>query len=466
MLLENLQELDFERLLGNFPLVDFLEQTRNLKALNLEELSFEELLEKLERLDLPTRLKNLKLAEAHFREAVKINPNCAQASKFVALALYHQDNYQDAVDEARRAKEKNSQLATVRTTLGDCLIEQDKLSDARNEFLKATELNPELAIAYLGFGQVLLAQGQSKQQSTTSRALSNLNYAIIKLKEAIEKNPKKASYHSIQCYVKYQQGILRDREHIKTEALKEAQRAVEEVNPTDADAHYIYGLILSENKEIDKAIAEYQIAIELSPNTADYYQSLGNAYYIQKEYDKAKEEYQKAILIKPTNAGFHYSLAWVLHNQDKLKEAIKHYKIAIEHYGYNPFFYSNLANVLWQQSNQENSKEAREGLLKEAKDNCERAIHLNKENAYNWNLLGCILFGRGNFEESARKHMKAIELEPSDKVYYQNTFSALKKIDGTQELQALLQQVTPLLENIISETIEIEEENTDDYNKD
>jgi tetratricopeptide (TPR) repeat protein len=54
--------------------------------------------------------------------------------------------------------------------------------------------------------------------------------------------------------------------------------------------------------QYDKAISDYNEAIELNPKHADIYYSRGLVYNKKGQYDKAISDYTKAIQLNPKNA--------------------------------------------------------------------------------------------------------------------------------------------------------------------
>ena len=66
-----------------------------------------------------------------------------------------------------------------------------------------------------------------------------------------------------------------------------------------AIVHHTTGRSYFDKRQWDKAIAEYNEAIELDPKYADAYFNRGNANYNKGQYDQAIDDYTKAIEINP-----------------------------------------------------------------------------------------------------------------------------------------------------------------------
>jgi tetratricopeptide (TPR) repeat protein len=67
----------------------------------------------------------------------------------------------------------------------------------------------------------------------------------------------------------------------------------------DADFYNNQGVAYDDKGQYDKAIANYNKAIELNPRYAEAYKNCGNAYLIKGWWGKAIDNYTQAIEINP-----------------------------------------------------------------------------------------------------------------------------------------------------------------------
>lgn len=83
-------------------------------------------------------------------------------------------------------------------------------------------------------------------------------------------------------------------------------------------------------KDDDKAITDYNKAIEINPNYALAFYNRGFAWVVKKEYSKAIEDYRKAIDIEPDYASAYVIRASILRAMKKYDNAIADYDKAID----------------------------------------------------------------------------------------------------------------------------------------
>ncbi len=89
------------------------------------------------------------------------------------------------------------------------------------------------------------------------------------------------------------------------EALKSLDKSIT-IDPKNAEAHYFYATLLSDNKT--EAMKHYEDAIKADPNFVKAYIPLGDIYYSEGRYDDAINAYKKAISIDKSNEKHFFEL--------------------------------------------------------------------------------------------------------------------------------------------------------------
>jgi len=74
------------------------------------------------------------------------------------------------------------------------------------------------------------------------------------------------------------------------------------INPNDNEAYKLRGEAYTVNNNYDKVIADYTEAIRIDPNDSETYKKRGKAYTANHDYDKAVADYTEAIRINPNDS--------------------------------------------------------------------------------------------------------------------------------------------------------------------
>ena len=111
-------------------------------------------------------------------------------------------------------------------------------------------------------------------------------------------------------------------------AIAEYQTALQ-LKPDYAEAHNNLGVAYASQGQLDWAIADFQTALQLEPDYAEAHSNLGNAYTAQGQLDKAIAEYQTALRLKPDFAEAHSNLGNAYTFQGQFDEAIAEYQTAL-----------------------------------------------------------------------------------------------------------------------------------------
>src|SRR5262245_15361277 len=83
--------------------------------------------------------------------------------------------------------------------------------------------------------------------------------------------------------------------------------AAQAQSPQAAVENHKRGLALGQSGELDRAIAEFDKAIELSPRMADAWCNRGIAYNSKGDPDRAMADLSQAIALDPHHSSAHYN---------------------------------------------------------------------------------------------------------------------------------------------------------------
>jgi len=111
-------------------------------------------------------------------------------------------------------------------------------------------------------------------------------------------------------------------------AMVQYQRALE-ITPDSAIAHDDLGIILFQKGRMVEGTAQFQLALESNPLYAPAHSNLGNAFLQKGQVDEAMIEYKKALEIDPNLAQTHYNLGSALLQKKQPTEAITQFQDAL-----------------------------------------------------------------------------------------------------------------------------------------
>jgi tetratricopeptide (TPR) repeat protein len=137
-------------------------------------------------------------------------------------------------------------------------------------------------------------------------------------------------------------------------AISEFQTALD-IRSKHSQTHYSLGAALIQSnlgnalarKQLwDQAIDHLQEAVRLRPDYADAYFNLGSVLFQQGRIDQAIAQWRKALAIRPRDAEAHRNVASALRKQGNVKEAISEYEQALDIAPEDSVALNNLAWIL------------------------------------------------------------------------------------------------------------------------
>jgi tetratricopeptide (TPR) repeat protein len=197
-------------------------------------------------------------------------------------------------------------------------------------------------------------------------------------------------------------------------------------SPHKARPHANLGKALADRSLIDKAIENYQRALQINPNLAQAHNNLGMAFEEQGKTNEAIAHYLKSLQIRPNLAQAHVNLGEALTKQARTDEAIEHYLAALQINPDLPEAHNNLGVVILNQ-----------GKAEQAINRFNQALRLNPEYAEAHNNLGGIFLAQGNPEQAIDHYAQALRLSPQLSEAHNNLGIALMQTGKIEE--AILQ---------------------------
>ena len=205
------------------------------------------------------------------------------------------------------------------------------------------------------------------------------------------------------------------------DALAPLQKVVE-LMPGDADAHYNFGNVLSDQGRLGEAVICYRRAVFIQPNFAEAHNNLGNTLKSLGQLSEAEVCYKRALHIQPNSAVAHFNLGGILDSMNRLEEAEACYRMAL---AIKPEFaeaHNDLGASLQQQYR-----------LDEAEASYRRALQINPEFAAAHNNLSVVFSDLGRLSEAEVSARRALEIKPDYAEAYLslgNTRKDLGQLDG------------------------------------
>ncbi len=159
----------------------------------------------------------------------------------------------------------------------------------------------------------------------------------------------------------------------------------------------------------DRAIADYDKAIQLKPDYAEAYSSRGAAYYYKGDYDRAIANYDQAIQLKPDYAEAYSNRGAAYRGQGNYDRALADYDKAIQ---LKPDYAKAYANRGDAYTNQ--------GAYDRALADCDKAIQLKPGYAEAYNNRGAAYYYKGDYDHAIADWDEVIRLSPDDAEGYNN----------------------------------------------
>ena len=198
-------------------------------------------------------------------------------------------------------------------------------------------------------------------------------------------------------------------------AIADFNKAIE-LNPNSNEAYNSRGIAYSSKGDFNSAIADFSKAIKLNPNSAEAYSIRGLAYIRQENFDHAIADFNKAIELNPNSNEAYNTRGVAYSKKGNFDHAIADFNKAIE---LNPN--SNEAY------NSRGIAYSSKGDFNSAIADFSKAIEIAPGFVAAYNNRGLVYIRQENFDHAIADYSKAIEIDPNYNEAYNNRGLAYSK---------------------------------------
>lgn len=166
--------------------------------------------------------------------------------------------------------------------------------------------------------------------------------AIEAIKESLRLDPDSSTVHTLYG------SLLKDMGPAFWIQAEEELLIALQLNPANATAHYVYGWFLLEQRSNNIEAKEHCFkALELKADEAKYHWLLAHILSSDKQLQEAEAEYQRALSLEPEEARIHNSYgAFLLNQGHNAHDALEHFRIALMQDPNNVMMQKNLLLAL------------------------------------------------------------------------------------------------------------------------
>lgn len=217
-------------------------------------------------------------------------------------------------NDAGKSLQGNNLDMSVETSLSTAksLIEASKLEEARKILLAARNKEPENPFVLMLLASVEEKDGEPEMAATYMRAINPER--ITKTEDAVEvaKMALRLDYSQIAVnllegldergMLNSQQKLVLAKAYYAQDRFSKAEYVLLPIISTghaDKDSHFIMGNIFNRKGDLNRAITQWEMALDVDPNYAEALYNIGVAYFKQQRVDKAQDYWRKVLSVQP-----------------------------------------------------------------------------------------------------------------------------------------------------------------------
>jgi tetratricopeptide (TPR) repeat protein len=247
-------------------------------------------------------------AAAEYREAIKSDPHFAAAHFNLASALRAQQREGDAIAESKRAMTEyrdaiasnpssvnthadfgNALLAEGRSE-SDRLLTERKYEEAIEQYHRAVSLDPQNGAAHNGLGRALYQLSEALPARQQNRKDKLRQGAIDAFNQAVKLDPDFGEAYYNLGLVLRRKGGQDDKANQVFGKAKDRYELIVQRDRTHARVHRELGRLLHNSGDLDRAIGEFNVALDIEPDFTEAHRARGLALFYNGEFGKAASD--------------------------------------------------------------------------------------------------------------------------------------------------------------------------------
>ncbi|TPK96226.1 MULTISPECIES: tetratricopeptide repeat protein [unclassified Mesorhizobium] len=248
----------------------------------------------LERGDAAYKKRKYDRAVAEYSRAVALAPNEPSTYSARARARLQKGDYDGALADLNRALDIDPSYIPAYHGRALILVKMHEPEKAIADFNRAIEMKPDYAPFYFGRGSTWYSMGDF------DRAAADLDRALeLDPKSEMARQGRKLAMAAKERASRSSQPAKSTKEALGLDSLSQG------IKQASALVFFKQGRALQEKGDYDRAIAEFDQAIDLDPNNAAAYYGRAQSLTLKRNFEQALADYDKAVSLAPTEAKIH-----------------------------------------------------------------------------------------------------------------------------------------------------------------
>ena len=338
------------------------------------------------------------------------------------VKLMQELNYEEALSEFKKAREKDRNYLPAALNLGRICLELHNWDSAVNYLEDAKRINPFEVDVYALLADVYLASGERekaiKEYKSALKISSNdqavrTKLALIYMQnnntdEAINEYQAILMINPRNTEARLQLGFLYASRNLINEAIDQFNEVIKLDSRNEKANIWLGNLYLKKNR-LDLAEGSFKRALELNPESAQTLALLGSLNLQINKADEALENLQKAISYDSGNVEARKTLAKMYLKQNKTDMAIQQLEEVLQYHPQDAKISYQLGELY-----------LKEKKTEKALEYFQKSASLYPESAPLHSKLGMLYFKKDANELSLQEYQKAIKIDPYNPPYREN----------------------------------------------